>query len=184
VIHLGRGFTDYIKPFQEETLAIIYPFAGNSCLNKCEHGFPGQMLHIHTNIYHCCISLRAWTPMSSFPIKLRTSIQNSRQVVKNLSIASCISSTPGPPPGILRRCFVQKQHAYPSASPMWSFWQLERSLTSLRIARSSSSQMFLFCHDFRRFPTFLCLSPKRPHSFTQPMTCFPFPFPHNPYLIF
>ena len=40
------------------------------------------------------------------------------------------------------------------------------------------------CHDFRRFPTFLCLSPKRPHSFTQPMTCFPFPFPHNPYLIF
>jgi len=40
------------------------------------------------------------------------------------------------------------------------------------------------CHDFRRFPTFLCLSPKRPHSFTQSMTCFPFPFPHNPYLIF
>jgi len=40
------------------------------------------------------------------------------------------------------------------------------------------------CHDFRRFPTFLCLSPKRPHSFTQPMTCFPFPFPHDPYLIF
>jgi len=34
------------------------------------------------------------------------------------------------------------------------------------------------------FPTFLCLSPKRPHSFTQPMTCFPFPFPHNLYLIF
>jgi len=28
------------------------------------------------------------------------------------------------------------------------------------------------CHDFRRFPTFLCPSPKRPHSFTQPMTCF------------
>jgi len=41
-----------------------------------------------------------------------------------------------------------------------------------------------FCHDFRRFPTFLCLSPKRPHSFTQSMTCFPFPFPHDPYLIF
>jgi len=40
------------------------------------------------------------------------------------------------------------------------------------------------CHDFRRFPTFLCLSPKRPHSFTQPMTRFPFPFPHNLYLIF
>jgi len=40
------------------------------------------------------------------------------------------------------------------------------------------------CHDFRRFPTFLCLSPKRPHSFTQPMTCFPFPFPHDLYLIF
>jgi len=34
------------------------------------------------------------------------------------------------------------------------------------------------------FPTFLCLSPKHPHSFTQPMTCFPFPFPHNLYLIF
>jgi len=28
------------------------------------------------------------------------------------------------------------------------------------------------CHDFRHFPPFLCLSPKRPHSFTQPMTCF------------
>jgi len=41
-----------------------------------------------------------------------------------------------------------------------------------------------YCHDFRRFPTFLCLSPKRPHLFTQPMTCFPFPFPHNIYLIF
>ena len=40
------------------------------------------------------------------------------------------------------------------------------------------------CHDFRRFPTFSCLSPKRPHSFTQPMTCFPFPFPHDLYLIF
>ena len=40
------------------------------------------------------------------------------------------------------------------------------------------------CHDFRRFPTFLCLSPKRPHSFTQPMTYFPFPFPHDLYLIF
>ena len=40
------------------------------------------------------------------------------------------------------------------------------------------------CHDFRHFPTFLCLSPKRPHLFTQPMTCFPFPFPHNLYLIF
>ena len=39
------------------------------------------------------------------------------------------------------------------------------------------------CHDFRRFPTFLCLSPKRPHSFTQPMTCFPFPFPHLSYLL-
>jgi len=40
------------------------------------------------------------------------------------------------------------------------------------------------CHDFRHFPTFSCLSPKRPHSFTQPMTCFPFPFPHDLYLIF
>ena len=39
------------------------------------------------------------------------------------------------------------------------------------------------CHDFRRFPPFLCLSPKRPHSFTQPMTCFSFPFLHNLYHI-
>ena len=38
-----------------------------------------------------------------------------------------------------------------------------------------------FCHDFRRFPPFLCLSPKRPHSFTQPMTYFSFPFPHDLY---
>ena len=37
---------------------------------------------------------------------------------------------------------------------------------------------------FAVFQTFLCLSPKCPHSFTQSMTCFPFPFPHNPYLIF
>jgi len=39
------------------------------------------------------------------------------------------------------------------------------------------------CHDFRRFPPFLCLSPKRPHLFTQPMTCFSFPFLHDLYHI-
>jgi len=47
-----------------------------------------------------------------------------------------------------------------------------------------NTRCFEPCHDFRHFPTFSCLSPKHPHSFTQPMTCFPFPFPHNLYLIF
>ena len=37
------------------------------------------------------------------------------------------------------------------------------------------------CHDFRRFPPFLILSPKHPHSLTQPMTCFPFSFLHDLY---
>jgi len=41
------------------------------------------------------------------------------------------------------------------------------------------------CHDFHRFPPlFVLLSPKCLHSFTQPMTYFPFfLFLHNPYLI-
>jgi hypothetical protein len=40
MVYLGRRVTDCIKVFQEETLAVIYPLAGNSCLNKHEYGFP------------------------------------------------------------------------------------------------------------------------------------------------
>jgi hypothetical protein len=36
---------DYIKEFQQKTLAIICPLAGNSCLKKCEYRFSVDALH-------------------------------------------------------------------------------------------------------------------------------------------
>jgi len=34
IIYLGRGVADYIKVFQDKTLAIIYPLADKTSLNK------------------------------------------------------------------------------------------------------------------------------------------------------
>ena len=45
MIYLGRRIVDCIKPFQEETLAVIYPLAGIACLIKCEYGLSEQVLH-------------------------------------------------------------------------------------------------------------------------------------------
>ena len=39
MIYLGRGIADFIKPFQEEMLAVIDPLAGNSHLNKYKYWF-------------------------------------------------------------------------------------------------------------------------------------------------
>jgi hypothetical protein len=59
MVDLGRRVVDDIKEFQEKTLAVIDPFAGNSCLNKCKHRFQ-QIPHIQlTNVYHSLMSLRA-----------------------------------------------------------------------------------------------------------------------------
>ena len=47
MVNTGRGATDCIKVFQEEMLAIIYPLAGISSLDKCEYWFSGvDVLHI------------------------------------------------------------------------------------------------------------------------------------------
>jgi len=40
VVNMRRRVSDYIKVFQEETLAVIYPLAGNICLKKYEYGLP------------------------------------------------------------------------------------------------------------------------------------------------
>ena len=34
MVHLGGEVLDCVKVFQEKTLAVIHPLAGNSCLNK------------------------------------------------------------------------------------------------------------------------------------------------------
>ena len=44
MVYLGGGIIYCIKPFQEKTLAVIDPLAGNSHLNKCEYRFTGYML--------------------------------------------------------------------------------------------------------------------------------------------
>jgi hypothetical protein len=59
VVDFGRRLVDYVKEFQEKTLAVMCPSAGNSCLNKGKHRIQ-QVLQIQlTNRYHCLMSLRA-----------------------------------------------------------------------------------------------------------------------------
>jgi len=60
--------------------------------------------------------------------------------------------------------YPQCNHRQPDGCFFWTCWSSKLSCFLIR------------CHDFCHFPPFLCLSPKRPHLFTQPMTCFPFPF--------
>jgi hypothetical protein len=59
MVDLRRTVVDGIKEFQEKTLAVMHPFTGSSCLNKCKYRFQ-RMPHVQlTNVYHCLISLRA-----------------------------------------------------------------------------------------------------------------------------
>ena len=81
--------------------------------------------------------------MSSFPRRLRTSIQYTKQAAKNSLIALWTSSTSGPLLALFTRWLAQKQQAYFSASPMWVVLCVGRSSTSLRMAYSSNRQIFL-----------------------------------------
>ena len=59
-VDVGGKVMDCVKVFQNETLGIICPLAGNSYLNAHESGYPEWCSYIQlTNVYHCCMSLRA-----------------------------------------------------------------------------------------------------------------------------
>ena len=77
------------------------------------------------------MSLRAWTPTSRFPVRIRTSIQNMKQVVKNLSA---------------RKIWSQKSFYFLQVSPFIHFISLSYALT---INSYDSSYAFPFTHDVR-----------------------------------
>ena len=53
MVYLGRRVVDCIKVFQEETLAVINPLTGASCLyNKYEYRFQWALNPQLTNMYH------------------------------------------------------------------------------------------------------------------------------------
>jgi hypothetical protein len=60
MVYLGRRVLDLVEVFQEETLAVIHPLAGNSSLDKkCEHRYQWVLNPQLTNVYHLSTSLMA-----------------------------------------------------------------------------------------------------------------------------
>ena len=60
MVYLGRRVLDFVKVFQEETLAVIHPLAGNSSLDKkYEHRHQWALNPQLTNVYHLSTSLMA-----------------------------------------------------------------------------------------------------------------------------
>ena len=45
MVYVRRRVMDDFKVFQEKTLAVVYPLAYISCLNKCEHRFLKWILY-------------------------------------------------------------------------------------------------------------------------------------------